>query len=100
MKLDKPIGKKYGYLGWKSLPSSTIVGNTKRFALVGYSGDFPNPKKKGYEDLTAGESMTAGVHLKCSILRQKDGLFDHNCDTTGGASGGAIITNIDGKYYI
>ena len=50
--------------------------------------------------LTAGESMTAGVHLGCSILRQRDNLFYHNCDTTGGASGGAIITNIDGKYYI
>ncbi|MBW4616298.1 MAG: trypsin-like peptidase domain-containing protein [Desmonostoc vinosum HA7617-LM4] len=100
IKLNKPLGIKYGYLGWKSLPSSTLIGNTKKFSLVGYSGDFPNPSKKGYENLTAGESMTAGVHLGCSILRQKDNLFYHNCDTTGGASGGAIITNINGKYYV
>jgi protease YdgD len=100
LKLDKPLGSKYGYLGWKSFPGSTLIGDTKKFALVGYSGDFPNPKKKGYEALTAGESMTAGAHLGCSILRQRDNLFYHNCDTTGGASGGAIITNIDGKYYI
>ncbi len=100
LKLNKPIGKKYGYLGWKSLPSSSLVGDTKKFALVGYSGDFPNPKKKGYEDLTAGESMTAGVHLKCSILRRKDNLLYHNCDTNQGASGGTIIGNINGKYYI
>lgn len=100
LKLNKPIGKKYGYLGWKSLPSSRLVGDTKKFALVGYSGDFPNPKKKGYETLTAGESMTAGVHLKCSILRHQDNLLYHNCDTNHGASGGAIISNINGKYYI
>ncbi|MBD2523994.1 serine protease [Nostoc sp. FACHB-133] len=100
LKLNKPIGKKYGYLGWKSLPSSRLVGDTKKFALVGYSGDFPNPKKKGYENLTAGESMTAGVHLKCSILRRQDNLLYHNCDTNHGASGGAIISNINGKYYI
>ncbi|MFS0517531.1 hypothetical protein ACEYW6_22840 [Nostoc sp. UIC 10607] len=58
LKLNKPIGKKYCYLGWKSLPSSGLVGDTKKFALVGYSGDFPNPKKKGYENLSAGESIT------------------------------------------
>lgn len=100
VKLDKPIGSKYGYLGWKSLPGSTLVGDTRKFALVGYSGDFPDPKKEGYEDLTAGKSNTAGVHLGCSILRRKDNLLYHNCDTNGGASGGAIISNIDGKYYI
>jgi V8-like Glu-specific endopeptidase len=100
LKLNKPIGKKYGYLGWKSLPSSRLVGDTKKFSLVGYSGDFPNPKKKGYENLTAGESMTAGVHLECSILRRQDNLLYHNCDTNHGASGGAIISNINGKYYI
>lgn len=100
LKLNKPIGKKYGYLGWKSLPSSRLVGDTKKFSLVGYSGDFPNPKKKGYENLTAGESMTAGVHMECSILRRQDNLLYHNCDSNHGASGGAIIGNINGKYYI
>ncbi|MEH2465553.1 trypsin-like serine peptidase [Nostoc sp.] len=100
LKLDKPIGRKYGYIDWISLPASTLVGDTEKFALVGYSGDFPNPKIKGYEDLTAGESNTAGVHLGCSILRQKDNLLYHNCDTNHGASGGAIIANLDGKYYV
>ncbi|MDZ8228085.1 hypothetical protein [Nostoc sp. ChiVER01] len=27
-------------------------------------------------------------------------LLYHNCDTNHGASGGAIISNIKGKYYI
>lgn len=100
LKLNKPIGKKYGYLGWKSLPSSTLVGDTKKFALVGYSGDFPNPEIKGLETYTAGKSKTAGVHLGCSILRRQDNFLYHNCDTKHGASGGAIISNINGKYYI
>ncbi len=100
LKLNKPIGQKYGYLGWKSLPSSSLVGNTKKFALVGYSGDFPNPKIYEKLALTAGESMTAGVHLKCSILRRQENLLYHNCDTNQGASGGAIISNINGKYYV
>ncbi|MCC5627473.1 trypsin-like serine protease [Nostoc sphaeroides CHAB 2801] len=100
LKLNKPIGKKYGYLGWKSLPSSTLVGDTKKFSLVGYSGDFPNPEIKGLETYTAGKSMTAGVHLGCSILRRQGNLLYHNCDSNHGASGGAIIGNINGKYYI
>lgn len=75
LKLNKPIGKKYGYFGWKSLPSSTFVGDTKKFALVGYSGDFPDPQIKGLETYTAGKSMTAGVHLECSILRRQDNLL-------------------------
>lgn len=29
MRLNKPIGRKYGYLGWKSLPSSTLIKNQK-----------------------------------------------------------------------
>jgi V8-like Glu-specific endopeptidase len=100
IKLDRPLGKKYGIIPLKSLPSFDLVGDTKKFALVGYSGDFPNSKQKEYQEFTAGESMTAGVHLGCSILRQKDNLLYHNCDTKGGASGGAIIGNIGGNYYV
>lgn len=33
IKLNKPIGRKYGYLGWKSLPSSTLIKNQKKFLL-------------------------------------------------------------------
>ncbi|MEH2081582.1 MAG: trypsin-like serine protease [Nostoc sp.] len=100
VKLNKPLGKKYGYLKLKSIPSFDLVGDTEQFALVGYSGDFPNPNKQGFEDLTAGQSMTAGVHLGCSILKQKDNLLYHNCDTTKGASGGAIIGQIGSDYYV
>ncbi|NMF62045.1 hypothetical protein DP113_04525 [Brasilonema octagenarum UFV-E1] len=100
IKLDRPLGKKYGVIPLKSLPSFDLVGDIQKFALVGYSADFPNSKQKEYQEFTAGESMTAGVHLGCSILRQKDNLLYHNCDTKGGASGGAIIGNIGGNYYV
>ncbi|MCC5609867.1 trypsin-like serine protease [Nostoc sp. CHAB 5834] len=100
VKLNKPLGKKYGHLKLKSIPSFDLVGDTEQFALVGYSGDFPNPNKKGFEEFTAGETMTAGVHDGCSILRQKDNLLYHNCDTTKGASGGAIIGQIGSDYYV
>lgn len=100
IKLDRPLGKKYGVIPLKSVPSFDLVGDIQKFALVGYSGDFPNPKNEKYQEFTAGESMTAGVHLGCSILRQKDNLLYHNCDTKGGASGGAIIGNIGGDYYV
>lgn len=98
VKLNKPIGKKYGYLGWKALPLDTLIGNSKQFALVGYSGDFPN--SKNFQEFTAGPSNTAGVHIGCSILREKDGLIYHNCDTTGGASGGPIIGRVNGEWSI
>ena len=100
IKIDKPLGKKYGSIPLKSLPSFDLVGDTRKFALVGYSSDFPNPNIDKYKEFTAGESETAGVHLGCSILRQKDKLLYHNCDTKSGASGGAIIGNINGSYYV
>jgi len=50
--------------------------------------------------LNAGKGETAGVHSDCSILGESDGMLVHDCDTTGGASGSALITEIDDKYYI
>lgn len=98
LRLDKPLGRKYGYLGLRAIPSSTLIRNKGKFSLVGYSGDFPNPRV--YRELTAGPSRTAGVHKGCSILGEEEQLLFHNCDTASGASGGPIISLIDGEYYI
>jgi V8-like Glu-specific endopeptidase len=98
IKLDKPIGKKYGYLGWKSFSSETLVQNRKKYFFVGYSGDFPKPGV--YEDLKAGKGFTAAVQGGCSITGEEGGVLLHNCDTAGGSSGGPIITWIDRKPYI
>jgi V8-like Glu-specific endopeptidase len=100
LKLDKPIGLKYGYLGWKSLPSSTLTANKKAYIFVGYSGDFPNPNKKNYQFFTAGQGWTASVQSGCSIVREERNVLFHDCDTTGGFSGGAIIGVIGNKPYI
>jgi protease YdgD len=100
IQLNKPIGRKYGYLGWKSLPSSTLIKNQKKFIFVGYSGDFPNPKKRGYDSFSAGPGWTASFQEGCSILRDEQNILLHDCDTTGGSSGGPIIGVINAQPYI
>jgi V8-like Glu-specific endopeptidase len=100
MKIDKPLGRKYGYLGWKSLPPAALINNKAKLFFVGYSGDFPDPSKKGYEYLNAGPGYTAGFQAGCSIVKEEEGILFHDCDTAGGSSGGPIIGVIDGQPYI
>lgn len=101
LKLDKPLGKKYGYLGWKSLPASTLIKTPKQMALVGYSADFPKTAKS-FPGLVfkAGPGMTASVHKGCSIVGKQAKVLLHDCDTTGGASGGPILSKLAGEYYV
>lgn len=84
LRLDRPLGDTYGYMGWQLLDFSrpeTLRAAANALHLVGYSGDFP----------ADGPGNTAGVHENCSIVDIIDGLLAHNCDTTGGASGGPIF---------
>jgi len=100
LKLNKPIGLKYGYLGWKSLPSSNLTRNKNKYIFVGYSGDFPDTNKEQYHFFTAGKGWTASVQKGCSIVREQNNVLLHDCDTTGGSSGGPIIGVIDNQPYI
>lgn len=105
LKLNKPLGKTYGYLGWKVLSPNIMVKNPKKFIMVGYSGDFPDPAVAQYKKLglTAGKGETAGVHQDCSILgewKEDKEVLVHDCDTTGGSSGGPILGVIDDEYYV
>ncbi|AHJ28476.1 trypsin-like peptidase domain-containing protein [Nodularia spumigena CS-584] len=100
MVIDKPLGRKYGYLGWKSLPTASFLKNQKKLFFVGYSGDFPNPKRKGYEFLSAGQGWTASYQAGCSIFNEEQDILLHDCDTTGGSSGGPIIGWIGGEPHI
>lgn len=101
MRISQPLGRKYGYIGWKSLPSTSLIQNNReKLFFVGYSGDFPDPTKKGYESLTAGKGWTASYQAGCSIVREESGVLYHDCDTTGGSSGGPIIGAIGGLPYI
>jgi protease YdgD len=90
MELDRDLGYKYGTLNWQPLSTSTLVANLGNFLMIGYSGDFP-------ED---GPGETAGVHVQCSITGEVEGALTHNCDTTGGSSGGPILGLIDGQFRI
>lgn len=100
VRLNKPIGRKYGYLGWRNLPVSTMINNPKKFSFVGYSGDYPNSSKRGYEFLSAGAGWTAGFQEGCSIVKEDRDILFHDCDTTGGSSGGPIIGWINNQPYI
>lgn len=91
LKLDKPLGEQYGTIGWQSFPVSVLIDNPEQFIMVGYSGDFPSD--------SPGE--TAGAHEACSILGSvDDNVLRHNCDTTGGSSGGPILAVVDNGYVI
>lgn len=98
MKINKPLGRKYGYLGVKSVASSTLVRNQKKYFFVGYSGDFPGTKYQQY--FTAGAGWTASFQAGCSILKEEANFLLHDCDTAGGSSGGPIIAMVDGEYYV
>ncbi|MCC5638151.1 trypsin-like peptidase domain-containing protein [Nostoc sp. CHAB 5844] len=100
VKIDKPLGRKYGYLGWKSLPSATLIRNEKKFFFVGYSGDYPKADTEKFWGLTAGQGWTAGFQAGCSIVDEQSNILLHDCDTAGGSSGGPIIASIQGEPYI
>ncbi len=98
MKINKPLGRKYGYLGTKSLQTSTLISNKKKYFFVGYSGDFPSAKDQ--QDFSAGSGWTASFQAGCSIVKEKANFLLHDCDTAAGSSGGPIIAMIDGYPYV
>lgn len=114
-RIDKPLGNKYGYLGWRSLNLNEIsvlsVLNNNTI-LAGYSFDYPDEQQSRDWELEGGSMATAGVHLGCSVEKvlTRDinpqnpgtaGLFVHSCDSHPGSSGSAIMAKFDDEnYYI
>ncbi|WP_404783555.1 trypsin-like serine peptidase [Altericista sp. CCNU0014] len=105
LKLDQPLGARYGYLGWRNLnfANPKIRQATRdRLTLVGYARDFPTARNTEYG--TGGE--TAGMNQTCSIeglVAQKGlkGVLLHRCDSNPGTSGGPIFAQFsNGNYYI
>ncbi len=91
IRLNQPIGRQQGTIGWRNLSTENLRNLGRKISLVGYSADFP-PNRPG---------QTAGVHRGCSVLGDGDfGFLVHNCDTFGGASGGPLLAQINGKFYI
>ena len=100
MLIDRPLGRKYGYLTLKNLPTSAFAKIPQRLFFVGYSGDFPDSQKPAYRRFTAGPGWTAGAQQGCSIIGEEQEILFHDCDTAGGSSGGPIIAVIDNEPYI
>lgn len=98
MKINQPLGRKYGHLGLISIPTAKLVSNPKAFFFVGYSSDFPN--KTYQKDFSAGPGWTASYEAGCSILKEDAGFLLHDCATAKGSSGGGIIGVINGEPYI
>lgn len=91
IKLDKDLGSRFGVVGWRNVSTEDLKKMGQKIKLVGYSGDFPenNP------------GNTAGIHMGCAILGEGElGFIQHNCDTSGGASGGPLLALFEGKYRI
>ncbi|MEH2050756.1 trypsin-like serine peptidase [Nostoc sp.] len=101
IRINQPLARKYGRLGWKSVSSSTLIKQKQgKLFFVGYSSDYPDPSKEGLESLTAGKGLTASYQDNCSIVSEESNLLLHDCATAGGASGGPIVDRIDGMPYI
>jgi protease YdgD len=98
MKINKPLGRKYGYLGLQSASTTTLTKNPKSLFFVGYSKDFPTAKYQKY--FKGGAGFTASYENECSITGEKDGFLLHDCATAAGSSGGPIIGVIGGEPYI
>lgn len=105
LKLDRPIGQDYGYLGWRVLDFSDLAvlqALDGKIKLVGYAGDFPTEDRREFG--IGGE--TASVDRGCSILAILNrgpltNTLIHDCDTNPGASGGPIFARFqDGNYYL
>jgi protease YdgD len=105
LKLDKPLGAIYGYMGWQNLDffnSKVRQATRDQLTLVGYAGDFPT---QSYSEYGQGGD-TAGMNAGCSIEGLETsgafkGVLLHRCDSNPGASGGPLFAQFsDGNYYI
>ncbi len=86
LRLDKPLGKIYG---WLSVQSATVSNAPAQIDLVGYSGDF----KYG---------QTASIHKNCNIRHRNriNSLLHHDCDSARGSSGGPILAMHNGELRV
>lgn len=81
IRLNSPLGEKYGYLGTQALPINDLLG--KSVTLVGYNSDFM-------------QAQSAGVHANCRFRGQRsDRMLKHDCDTSRGSSGSSIVSLVN-----
>jgi protease YdgD len=106
LKLDRPLGAMYGYMGWQNLDFTNArirKAAQNQITLVGYAGDFPT---SSLSEQFGSSGETAGMNEGCSIegIETKGnsrGVLLHRCDSNPGASGGPLFAQFsDGNYYI
>ena len=85
IRLERPIGDRYGWFGYQTLSYQELNGKTVTY--VGYS-TFENEK---VQEFINGE--TAQVHIGCRVrdVYANDGVFHTDCDNGRGGSGGPIF---------
>ena len=85
IRLERPIGDRYGSFGWKPLSYQELEGRSVNY--VGYSV-FKNEKVKEFID-----GKTAQVHLGCRVrnVYPDRGVIQTDCDNGRGGSGGPIF---------
>lgn len=77
LKIEKPLGEKYGYFGWK--PSTEE--NLENVMQAGYGSLF-------YQ----GKSMTGVQECSARAFLPEKGFIYHDCDTSTGDSGSPLFT--------
>jgi V8-like Glu-specific endopeptidase len=92
VKLQRPIGKTYGWLGLASRNNEWLASRSVAFA--GYS-TFANEKREIFKD-----GNTAGVDIGCVVTAVGNGIFKTDCDTGRGSSGGPVFIWQNSLPYI
>lgn len=86
LKIEKPLGEKYGYFGWK--PSTEE--NLENVMQAGYGSLF-------YQ----GKSMSGVQECGARAFNPEKGLIFHDCDTSTGDSGSPLFQcNDNGTCFI
>ncbi len=85
IRLERPIGDRYGWLGWQPLSYQELQGRTVSYAGYSTFGD------ETVQEFIGGE--TAQVHIGCHIrdVFPNQGLVHTDCDNGRGGSGGPIF---------
>jgi V8-like Glu-specific endopeptidase len=95
LKLDKPVGLKYGFWGWRAVPTPELVNDRKyKLAIAGYPYDFNQP------GLLQSQGNTLAVQEGCSILKEERNMYYHDCDTAKGSSGSPIFYRSGRNHYM
>jgi V8-like Glu-specific endopeptidase len=95
LKLNRPLGLKYGYWKWRTMPTNELVKDHRhKLAIAGYPYDFHQPNH------SQDRGNTLAVQEGCSILKEERNMYFHDCDTAKGSSGSPIFYKSGRNHYM